>query len=129
MPAGSPAVSATSGRSAFVVAVLDEGVPVRLAKALAGVGCRAPRFPDEWKGLRNGQLAERLRASGIRCLITCDKNFRHQQNVARQGFVLVVLPRQRLGDLLPLLSNIAAAVEEAEVGQVVLVADLAPVRG
>src|SRR3954471_2506174 len=32
MPAGSPAVRAASGRSAFVVAVLDEGTVARLAQ-------------------------------------------------------------------------------------------------
>jgi hypothetical protein len=106
-----------------LTAVLDEGVPERLARSLAEVGCRVLRFPDEWRGLKNGRLIERMRAAGIDCLVTCDKNFQHQQDVVRHGISLVVLPRQRLGDLLPILSEIAAAIDTVWAGQVIVVSN------
>lgn len=106
-----------------MTALLDEGVPIRLARALAEVGCRVLRFPNEWKGLKNGKLVERLVETRTRCLVTCDKNFHHQQNIARHGVSLVVLPRQRFEDLLPLLDEIAAAIERVEAGQVIAVED------
>lgn len=102
-----------------MIAQIDESVPVRLVRALGVVGCRALRFPNEWKGLKNGELLDRLRGRGSRCLITCDKNIRYQQTIAGTGLALVVLPRQRFGDLLPLTAVIAEAVAQAGPGEVV----------
>ena len=104
-----------------MTAQLDESVPVRLAKSLAAVGCRALRFPNEWKGLKNGELLARLRDSGSSCLITCDKNLQHQQTIVSSGLALVVLPRQRFEDLAPLAGAIAMAVEQAKPGEVVVI--------
>jgi len=93
---------------------MDEGVPVRLVKALAGIECRVRKFPKEWKGLQNGKLLERIRDAGLDCLITCDKNLSYQQNTTRAGLAIVVLPYQRFEDLGPFLHEIAAAVKRAE---------------
>jgi len=104
-----------------VSAYLDESVPVRLARALAVWNCRVEPFPTGWKGLKNGELLRRLREEGVTCLITCDKNPRYQQSVAQSGVGLVVLPRQRFGDLEPLLERIAAATTSAKAGTVQIV--------
>jgi hypothetical protein len=104
-----------------VIATLDESVPSRLAKALNAEGCRALRFPNAWKGLKNGDLLARLRASGVRCLITCDKNLQYQQSVADSGVALVVLPRQRFDDLLLFVKTIATVVNDAVPGQVIAI--------
>lgn len=100
--------------------LIDESVPARLAKALSAVGCRVSRFPNEWKGLQNGELLRRVAASGYSCLITCDKNLRHQQTVSRTGPALVVLPYQRFDDLVPFVAVLADAVKEAEPGDIVV---------
>jgi hypothetical protein len=102
-----------------VIAQLDESVPVRLAKALAAVGCRVLRFPNEWKGLKNGELLARVRSAGCDCLVTCDKNIRYQQTISLSGLALVVLPRQRFEDVAPLAGAIATAVEQARPGDIV----------
>jgi hypothetical protein len=102
-----------------VIAQLDESAPARLAKALNAVGCRALRFPNDRKGLKNGELLARLRSNGVSCLITCDKNLQYQQNMADSGLALVVLPRQRFDDLLPLLNKIVAVVGTSLPGQVI----------
>src|SRR3954463_12382162 len=57
MPAGSPAVSATSGASALVVAVLDEGKVAHLAKPIL-VGLVGLALAD---GLAGGDLLAILR--------------------------------------------------------------------
>lgn len=102
-------------------AYLDESVPTRLAKALAVWDLEVHPFPTGWKGLKNGELLRRLREENVSCLITCDKNLRYQQAVARSGVGLVVLPRQRFDDLVPLLEIIAAAAISAKAGNVRIV--------
>lgn len=101
--------------------LLDESVPARMAKALAERGCGVAPFPNDWKGLRNGVLLRRLQERRIACLITCDKNLRYQQTIAASTIGLVVLPRQRFGDLVPVISTIAEAVSKAGPGEVLIV--------
>jgi hypothetical protein len=105
-----------------VIVQLDESVPVRLSKALASVGCRVLKFPNKWKGLKNGELLARLRQNGSSCLVTCDKNLQFQQAIAKSGLAIAVLPRQRFGDLMPLVRAIAAAIRAATPGDVLTIA-------
>lgn len=102
---------------------LDESVPARLANSLNAVGVRTLRFPNEWKGSKNGELLARLRQSGFTCLVTCDKNLHYQQTISALNLAVVVLPRQRFLDLQPLLSVIAKAAEDAKPGETIVVAD------
>jgi len=104
-----------------VTAQLDESVPARLAKTLAASGCRVLRFPNAWKGLKNGALLDLLKRQGISCLITCDKNMRYQQSISASGIALIVLPRQRFAELAPLAASIGQAVLAAKSGQTILV--------
>jgi hypothetical protein len=104
-----------------VTVLLDESVPVRLAKALAALGCDASPFPKDWKGLKNGELLRRLRERGIGCLISCDKNLRYQQTIGTSGISLVVLPSQRFGDLAPFVPVIVEAASRARPGVVLIV--------
>jgi len=104
-----------------VTAQLDESVPVRLAKALAAVGCRVLRFPNEWKGLKNDDLLARVRSAGCSCLVTCDKNIQYQQTISLSGLALVILPCQRFEDIAPLAGAIAMAVEQAQPGEIVAI--------
>lgn len=94
---------------------------MRLAEALNGAGCRVLRFPNDWKGLKNGELLARLRSSIASCLVTCDKNLQYQQSIADSGLALVVLPRQRFDDLLPLVGAIATAISQSEPGTVAMI--------
>ena len=102
---------------------LDESVPARLAKLLNAAGVRTLRFPNEWKGLKNGELLARLRQSGFTCLVTCDKNLHYQQSISALNLALVVLPRQRFLDLQPLLDVIAGAAQDAKPGETVIIAE------
>jgi hypothetical protein len=100
--------------------VLDEGVPRQIIPLLKQAGCSVESFPKAWKGLRNGQLLARLHAGGFDCLITCDKNFAHQQNLSVTPVALVVLPAQRLEQLVSCIPAIANAVSQARAGYPVI---------
>jgi hypothetical protein len=54
-------------------------------------------------------------------LLTIDQNLRHQQNLEEAGVAIVVMVAQtnRLPDLIPLVSNVYAALDSIEPGQVI----------
>ena len=55
--------------------------------------------------------------AGFDCLVTCDKNFRHQQNLANARLALLVLPDQRLERLQPLTGQIVLALANVRPGE------------
>lgn len=94
--------------------IVDEGVTIRLVRALRARGVAISPFPDAWKGLKNGALLTELRAAGYECVVTCDQSLRHQQNLAAKRVALVFLPWTRFDDLYPLLASIQRAIETIE---------------
>ena len=83
--------------------LLDETIPVQLAKlfpesfevsSVSGLG---------WNALKNGELLERATQQRFEALVTVDRNMPFQQNSEQLGFpVLVVhVPKNRLDYLLP----------------------------
>jgi hypothetical protein len=100
---------------------VDEGVPFRLAGELRKQGIDIADFAEEWRGLQNGKLLERIREAGFECLLTCDKNLRHQQNLGRWDLAIIVLPKVRFDDLFPLLDRIAAAHGRCERGRALVI--------
>jgi hypothetical protein len=101
-------------------AIIDQGVAVRLVGALVDKGRDVSLFPDAWRGLKNGALLAKIVDAGFGCLITCDKNLRHQQNLKKWRIALVVLPFPRFEDLATILDAIAFAVDRAEPGKVII---------
>lgn len=99
-------------------AVLDEAVPKRFASALRSFGCDVSPFPNNWKGLKNGKLLERLEAAGFGCLVTSDRNMSFQQNMATRRVSIVVLPAQLFPELKPIAARVAALIDSAEPGQI-----------
>lgn len=112
-----------------MTAFLDEGVPVRLARTLTDAGRPVAGFPNAWKGLRNGDLLQRLVEQGATCLVTSDKNMRHQQNLASAGLALIVLPRQRFDDLRPLIPSILDAIDRAQRGEILVILSDGSIEG
>jgi len=101
--------------------VLDEGVPRRLGGLLRQAGRDVSNFPNEWKGLKNGRLLDRVVQAGFQCLLTCDRNLRYQQPLSKWHVAIVVLPYQRFEDLLPVSPAILAAIEDIQIGSVVTI--------
>ena len=99
-------------------AIFDEGVPRLLRRPLEQYGCVVEPFPNEWKGLKNGTLLDRLEQSNFDCLITCDKNLQWQQSLGARKVAIVVLPHQKLVELERIAAQIAAAVKSARHGYV-----------
>lgn len=102
-------------------AVVDEGVPRDLVKSLRELGCDVHSFPNAWKGTKNGRLLGLVSEHGFACLITSDRNLTSQQNVARSGVAVVVLPHQFLEELEQITDAIAAALNSIQPGSVSLV--------
>ena len=98
--------------------MIDEGVPRRVAQMLRDLGSDVSGFPNEWKGLKNGQLLSRIEEAGFTVLLTCDKNLPFQQNIERSKIGLIVLPAQYFDDLVLIASDIVQALDAAKIGSV-----------
>jgi len=99
-----------------VTAIFDEGVPRGLLSLLAEKGCDVSAFSKAWKGTGNGELMRLIGEAGFDCLVTGDKNLPYQQNLAVLPFSVVVLPTDKLEDLLPLVGSISGAISAAVPG-------------
>jgi hypothetical protein len=97
-------------------AIFDEGVPRLLSRSLEQHGCTVEPFPNQWNGLKNGKLLDWLEQSDFDCLITCDKNLEWQQSLHGRKVAIVVLPYQKLVQLVDIAAQIAAAVRSARHG-------------
>lgn len=75
-------------------------------------------FPNDWKGLKNGRFPERMEQEGFDCLVTCDKNLEWQQPLRSRQVALLVLPVQKLADLLLISEVIVAALSSLGPGEV-----------
>jgi len=97
--------------------LLDECLPHGLKKHLAPHDVITVAEAG-WAGSKNGELL-RHAAGNVDVFVTVDKNLVHQQNVKGLSFGVVVLITRtnRLGDLLPLISEILNAIENAAPGQ------------
>ena len=98
--------------------ILDEGVPRKMVGVLRALGCAVDPLPNDWKGQENGRLLRLVGTAGYSCLLTCDKNLAHQQNLAAAGMAVVVLPTHDLATLKDIGEPIAAVVGQAQVGRV-----------
>jgi hypothetical protein len=108
-----------------VFALLDEQVPVEFADVLNAAASEhhTVRTVAEmgWRGTKNGQLLRQMRDAGFDVMVTADRHIEHQQNITRSGVALVVMhPRRvRIQELLPLASEVLAALDSVQPGQVV----------
>lgn len=72
-----------------------------------------------WAGKKNGELL-RAAVGKIDVFLTVDKNLVHQQNLKSLPYgVVVLMARNRLGDLIPLVPEILAALRSLKPGNVV----------
>ena len=99
--------------------LLDECIPREFEKHLSGHEClTAPEAG--LAGKKNGELL-RAAAGRFDAFVTVDRNLRHQQNLRRVPFGVVVLIAQsnRLEDLLPLTRGTLIVLQTIKPGQVV----------
>lgn len=95
--------------------LLDESTPRRLASS----------FPDSfeirtvqqmgWAGCGNGVLLRRAADHGFDALVTVDRGFEYQQNVAELPIpvVIMIAGRTRLQELRPLVAEVIAVLSSS----------------
>ena len=96
--------------------LLDECVDWRILAHLAGHEVTMVSRRG-WAGIKNGRLLA-LAEKEFGVLVTMDRNLSFQQSLPKFGIALVVLRARsnRLGDLLPLVPDIVAAISSAKPG-------------
>ena len=74
-----------------------------------------------WAGKKNGELLALMASNGFELLLTVDQNLKFQQNLAVAGVAVVVLiaSSNRLADLIPLITNVEAALVSITAGDAV----------
>lgn len=97
-------------------AVIDEGVPRRLARALTAAGLETDAFRKAWSRLDNGKLLDQVAAAGYGVLITNDKNMAFQQNLKGRTIAVVALPANRWASLAGRIDDIADTIRRAKPG-------------
>ncbi|MFN0104884.1 MAG: DUF5615 family PIN-like protein [Bryobacteraceae bacterium] len=106
--------------------LLDENLPRKLAGYLMGHTCRTV-VECGWSGKKNGELLG-LADPQFDLLLTLDKNLPYQQNLDTRGIaVLIVRARSnRIQDLLPVIPECLAALENIQPRQAVRVGSFPP---
>lgn len=95
--------------------LLDEGVPEIIQKRLSHFAITTVQAMG-WRGVRNGALLHRM-AGQFTVLITTDKNFPFQQNLAKRQIAIIALPANDIPSVIALLPQIEAALETITEGQ------------
>jgi hypothetical protein len=88
--------------------LLDNNVPIHLIPLLR---------PHEvvhasaagWAALSNGHLIRATRQAGFAAIVTCDRNIRHQQNLAAESLAFIVLTTTHWPTIRNNVSLVAAA--------------------
>ena len=101
--------------------LLDECVDRRILRRLAGHQVTTVSKCG-WAGIMNGRLLA-LAEKEFDVFGTMDRNFSFQQSLTKSGIALVVLRAysNRLGDLLPPVPEIVAAISSAKPGMALIV--------
>ena len=100
--------------------LFDANTPAPLSKFLRGHDVvRADELG--WQGLENGALLDAAERAGFDLLLTCDRNIRHQQNLAGRKLALVILSSNHWPTLRRAAARIATAVDFVQTGQIVSV--------
>lgn len=69
-------------------------------------------------GLTNGELIRRAAVAGYAVVVTADRNMPAQQNIPGSGIALVLVPGNRMAEIMPRAIEIQAAVDGARPGTV-----------
>jgi predicted nuclease of predicted toxin-antitoxin system len=74
----------------------------------------------DWQGLKNGELLRRAVAENFSALVTADRNFEYQQNLAQIGLGIVIVRtrRNRIQELRPLTPALLEALSGIRAGEV-----------
>jgi hypothetical protein len=99
--------------------LLDENVPHPLMRFLSGHEVSTVQGLG-WRGILNGELL-RIAEESFDVFILADKNMRYQQRMDGRQIAIIELPTNRWPLLQPLAPQITAAVQNAQVGEYIIV--------
>lgn len=95
--------------------LFDQNVPRPLARfLLKHVVWRAAELG--WAELKNGELIKAAEEDGFECMVTSDRNLRHQQNLTQRELAIVVLPSGQWPKVKECLADVVEAVDTAKPG-------------
>jgi predicted nuclease of predicted toxin-antitoxin system len=100
--------------------LLDECVNQRMRNYLPGHECQSARYVG-FGGLKNGELLDATEAAGFDVLVTVDRGFRYEQNLAGRKIAVVIFRTKSIAlkDLLPHAPEALVALQSIKPGQVV----------
>ena len=103
--------------------LLDEDTPRPLRGHLPGHSVATTQEMG-WAGVKNGRLLQLAEENGFEILLTCDRNLRHQQNLAGRTIAVMVLiaVNKKMETLLPLIPEVLRALPTTPPGTVAEVA-------
>jgi predicted nuclease of predicted toxin-antitoxin system len=100
--------------------LIDECLPRQLKGLLAGAHETATVPDSGWAGLKNGVLLRQADAC-FDVLLTADQRIYHQQSFAGLRIAIIVLPTNRLRDVIDAVPALLQSLERIERGQHVTV--------
>lgn len=100
--------------------LFDQGTPVPLRRALTAHAV-STAYEMGWMALNNGELLNAAEAS-FDAMITTDKNLRYQQDLTGRRLAVLVLPTTSWPSLKSHVTQIAAALDALQPGEIVMLA-------
>lgn len=97
-----------------MIVLLDESVPRLIKTRLSQFAIKTVQEMG-WTGIKNGDLIKRA-DDQFDAFITADKNLRYQQNLAAQKLAVILLPTNRVPDVIALLPAIELSLKTAKPG-------------
>lgn len=104
--------------------LLDECVDEQLRHHFPGHECQTARYAG-FAGLENGELLKQAEAANFDVLLTVDRGFEYQQNLADRQIALIVFCGESvlLEDLLPLMTTCLGHLKTIRTGDVIRIGD------
>ena len=94
--------------------LLDESVPRLIKIRLSQFEIKTVQEMG-WTGIKNGDLIARAE-NQFDAFITADKNLRYQQNLSARKLAVILLPTNRVPDVIALLPAIELSLKTAQPG-------------
>lgn len=95
--------------------LLDQNAPLGLSRLLTGHDV-VTAARQGWSTIQNGDLIRAAEEAGFAVLITCDRNIRHQQNLAGRQLALVELTTNQWATIRDNIADLLAVIEAASPG-------------
>jgi len=96
--------------------LFDQGTPAPLRREISGHSV-STAYEMGWAELENGALLDAAETAKFELFVTTDQNLKHQQQLAKRGLAIIVLPTTSWPIIQKHSSEIAAAVSTIKPGE------------